>query len=469
LVFWEKLQVDYIFNITVIEHSQNEWEFTINRRHTYEETVTRKNDICEQCTLKRARQMLSDMVLALRPGGQLAGIGEAVLDLNSEPQASIFIDGIPSGTTPLTLTVKSNKNIELMLIKDGYATLTQTYRLKSGETKKENIILARKRGNLKLETVPTGARVSIDGKPWLSPSGEPLKTPLKLRPVFGEHQFTFKLLTYMDKSITMNINKKQMGEKTVTLDPKPGRIVVIVPPEYKNASIYLNGSLLGEMEGSIHQSFNVTANETFEIKAKDGEYESETLTFSVNPDSNEHVEFEDFKNSATPKKSVNKRRQKPYSTPSETYHILAFDLLPYSIRLGSNNSPTLNFYMLGLGYGFTKSDLYFNFGLLVATSPATTTFYFEDDSSAIYEVESVDANVFRAYMSPTRSGWTYGFGYEYWLLTLNSKSGTNFTVNAGGILVDGGYTFDFGGPDSLTFLSLKIIFRYFNEIGFSRF
>ena len=83
----------------------------------------------------------------------------------------------------------------------------------------------------------TGAQVWVDGEPQLTLQREPAITPLELRLPFGPHRITFRLATYQEQTIEIDVTKKKMEPRQIRLEANPGRLVVRVPSEYRQASL----------------------------------------------------------------------------------------------------------------------------------------------------------------------------------------------------------------------------------------
>ena len=188
----EVLDVDYTFTVEITV-SDESWDITVRRADMQEGLQTTKNELCDQCGLQRARQLLGEMFLALRPGGKLAGSGEGILALVSSPSAKVFLNGIPSGSTPIELTVKTGRDAEVLLVAEGYDDYSKVYTLTSGAKIKEDIRLVQKRGAVQLQTTTSGAAILVDGEAQTDASGNPLTTPTTLRLSFGQRVLLFKL------------------------------------------------------------------------------------------------------------------------------------------------------------------------------------------------------------------------------------------------------------------------------------
>ena len=67
-----------------------------------------------------------------------------------------------------------------------------------------------------------------------------------------------------------------------------------VPSEFKSAEVYVDGTSIGDMDGLIAKTFELSPNVSHTIQAEDGNYKSETKSISIEPDGSKRVEFENF-------------------------------------------------------------------------------------------------------------------------------------------------------------------------------
>ena len=101
--------------------------------------TTRRNKVCENCSLAKARKNLEEMLRALGPGAGFTQSGKATLVLVSEPIAQVFLDGEDQGNTPLNLIVDVGDPIPVTFFKEGYEDLNVSYVLEDGEIKEERV------------------------------------------------------------------------------------------------------------------------------------------------------------------------------------------------------------------------------------------------------------------------------------------------------------------------------------------
>ena len=95
------LQVEYIFNLEIIGVGED-WDLNVTQ--TDQDGLRNpRNELCKNCDLTKARKTLSEILLALRPGGINIQRGKASLHLKSTPKAQVFLNGIKQGKNPLNL------------------------------------------------------------------------------------------------------------------------------------------------------------------------------------------------------------------------------------------------------------------------------------------------------------------------------------------------------------------------------
>ena len=177
----ELLDVEHTFTFRIIA-AGNYWDLSAIRLDLIGTTV-RRNIACEQCNLSRARLLLTELIVGLRPGTTTVKRGEAVLQLESEPRSLIFLEGIEQGNTPLVLTVPTDRPAEILAVAEGYQDYSNLFELKSGELRKIKIPLVRRRGSFEITSEPSGASIILDGKQLTSSGG----TPCILPPLFVQY------------------------------------------------------------------------------------------------------------------------------------------------------------------------------------------------------------------------------------------------------------------------------------------
>jgi formylglycine-generating enzyme required for sulfatase activity len=126
---------------------------------------------------------------------------DAQLRIESTPaDAQIVVDGASPGRTPLELSLASEEIHEISLFKIGHELATRTVELEPGERRELAIALKPRIGVIDLIAHPTGATLSVDGKP----AGDANQ---QLRLLASPH--------------TLVIRKEGFREQRMTVTPRP--------------------------------------------------------------------------------------------------------------------------------------------------------------------------------------------------------------------------------------------------------
>ena len=163
------------------------------------------------------------------------------LSLNSSPRgATVTIDGIYRGQTPLNLSLVSGMVHQVALTKTGHEPTTRTVNIAPAKQAKLNVKLVPRLGHVMLKVIPSGARIYIDGKQIKSPQGkfklsaiphtleiknkgyENYKTRITPSTVFTK-EINIRLLPVKSQSIPKSL-KTTAGQKMLYV--KPGRFTM---------------------------------------------------------------------------------------------------------------------------------------------------------------------------------------------------------------------------------------------------
>ena len=265
-----------------------------------------------------------------------------------------------------------------------------------------------------------------------------LLTPADLRLVYGQHELKLQLEKYEDATETLRINKKNLGTKNITLIPKPGRLIVRVPSEHKEASIRRDGDFLGRMNGKIVKNFEVPANIRLTLQAEDGEFKSETKSVLIEPDGSEKVEFENFTETKTT----------PFKLPdwsgADLSLLLLFDSKTAELKGSSEKVVNLIYSLLGIGFQWKSFKLegYGGDGDM-EVDDKNSKFFFFSDGSKIHQVTSTSASITRLMYGVETStfGWIWEAGFEWATLTLTTKYDGIRTIKMNVPIIGGGYQY----------------------------
>lgn len=462
-IMGEFLDAEYTFSLEIIDTGEG-WDLTVTRQDI-DGVPSRKNELCVNCSLKKARKSLSEILLALRPGDVIQR-GKAMLVLESTPKSQIFINGRDEGKTPLNRDVAANVPLEVELIAEGYKDYSEKFILKPGEILKKNVSLTLKRGNIRITSNPSGAKIYINGEPAIDSENKPMFTPSELRLVYGQHVLKFELEKYQVSTKRLKITKRNAGTKNIVLKPKPGRLVVRVPSDHKQARIMLEDKYLGSMDGSIAKNFELAANVRHSLHAEDDNFKSETKTVRIEPDGSEKIEFEDFY------ETRKKPTKKPFKYPK-------FDDINFSDWSGENRSAIfsynlyyvtlmnkieLGYQLFSLGVNWKNFQIAFSSTGIGENSMQTTNdhegidSFFYSDGTNTREVISTDASFTRIMYAPNLdefgseyvknrnpdNSWIWGVGLEFSNVTLTTKNDGDRSINAISPIIEGGYQWNWG-------------------------
>ncbi|MEM8942201.1 MAG: PEGA domain-containing protein [Pseudomonadota bacterium] len=191
------------------------------------------------------------------------------ISISSVPeQATVLVDGEPVGETPVTAEILSGDHaLELRLA--GFATESLELTVEAGVAQSlETLVLTPASGVLALASIPTGANVSVDGEF----AGQ---TPLELELAPGsDRRISLSKAGYRRSSITVKMEAGSSLERSVSLKPLLGELLVKVSPE--DAELFVNGARIG----SGTQTLSLPA-VTQRIEARLEGYES--VTRSITP------------------------------------------------------------------------------------------------------------------------------------------------------------------------------------------
>jgi len=160
---------------------------------------------------------------------------------SSEPAgATVFVDGIEHGATPVTVHVPSSRGVALKFSLNGYEDVTlPDIRMSAGEQQERHVKMQGLPARLTVVTEPENAKVYLDGNDYLG------KSPVQshsVRP--GTHEIRAELPGYAPATSTVELpNGGERTEKLV-LESILGRIEVSTDPV--GAKVSLDGRSKGE-------------------------------------------------------------------------------------------------------------------------------------------------------------------------------------------------------------------------------
>jgi hypothetical protein len=457
-IMGELLDVEYTFKIKIIDTGEG-WDFMIMRQDLGGIT-SRRNEVCENCSLSKSRKTLEGMLRALGPGVGFIQSGKATLILESEPISQVFLNGEDQGNTPLNLIVDIVDPIPVMFFTEGYEDLKMSYILKDGEIQKNRVVLQRKRGKIRIDSIPSGSNILVDGKPKMDSQKKELITPAVLRLVFGEHKLTIKHKNYHDHSENIIINEQDHGSKTIELEPLPGKLLIRVPSKHSSARVYIDGSSVGTMGGKIAKSFKVPANKKLVIYVKDGMAISQEEEVNLGPADTKIVTFE---------------RLRILEQDGTRFGLgLEYDSFSLSMEGSGGTNIDASYTITGLTiHGLIFPEKHFvNLSYLNGpgkiNEPPTPFMLVSGESS--YNITGTYANVLRLiYSNGWEPGWNYSFGWEQIKAYFQSVQGDRY-VTIRSPLIEGSYEFSnliYWLSDFNLSLDSRLRYSFINGIGLS--
>lgn len=157
------------------------------------------------------------------------------IEITSTPSnATVYIDGVESGTTPMFKTDILVGAHRIEFRKEGYGAVNQSVNLQEGEENKVSVKLTNQR-EISIVSTPSGAEVSIDG---VYKGVTPINTTL----TYGKHALRFTKSGYETASKSIDVNS-QSATISQMLSAVSQRIEITSSPS--NASVDINGNYKG--------------------------------------------------------------------------------------------------------------------------------------------------------------------------------------------------------------------------------
>ena len=170
-----------------------------------------------------------EQIVTQQPGMEIAQKKYGSMIIESTPSgATVLIDNVKKGSTPLEL-----KNIEvgtrkLKLIKTGYITINKGIIINEETPVNVSEVFILKTGDLDITSKPTKSMVYLNG----AYKG---KTPTTIRELtIGDYNVTVSSENYHDKTERVIVEYDVENSQQFNLSPLPGSVTIIIdPPETK--------------------------------------------------------------------------------------------------------------------------------------------------------------------------------------------------------------------------------------------
>ncbi|MDA0578049.1 MAG: PEGA domain-containing protein [Verrucomicrobia bacterium] len=161
-----------------------------------------------------------------------------VLHVSSEPPgAAVEIDGSPRGITPMHVPGIAEGEHLVILTKLGFDEHRKSVRVNAGTRQALDVKLEPARGLVLLDTVPTGARITIDG-------ADRGTTPLLLSDLnFGRHRVQAEAPDYLAKELDLNIENRNPVKRVIQLQSSLAAVDLRSSPP--GATVVLDGGTRG--------------------------------------------------------------------------------------------------------------------------------------------------------------------------------------------------------------------------------
>lgn len=250
-----------------------------NPTHTYDKPGVYSVELTIGCTLHTNTVTKEDLI----------SVGDGTLDVSSTPSgAAIYVDDVYKGVTTLKDIPVAPGGHTVRLTKEGYIEQSKPVTVTAGKTVPVSVTLvpqAPTTGSLSLTSIPSGASVTMDGRPED-------KTPVVIPDVTaGSHSLTFSLAGYLDHTTSVNVAGGDTATyhavlQKETASTEGGSLSVASVPD--GASISLDGvykgvtplTIPGISPGSHALVLSLPGYETYRVSASVAS--GDTASYSAN-------------------------------------------------------------------------------------------------------------------------------------------------------------------------------------------
>ncbi len=153
------------------------------------------------------------------------------------PGAAVFVNGIERGVTPLVVGDIPRGRLAVKLKLAGYRDVVRELNIKPGDSQNLSVAMEGLPGGLVLTSVPSGARIYVDG----SPRG---KAPVEIAPLApGRHTVLAQLEGYGDEERSLDVGRGETVRTEFRLESVLGRLELRTAPV--GATVVVDGRLRG--------------------------------------------------------------------------------------------------------------------------------------------------------------------------------------------------------------------------------
>ena len=173
-----------------------------------------------------------EQIVTQQPGMEIAQKKYGSIIVESNPSgATVLIDNVKKGSTPLELNNIEVGTRKLKLIKTGYVTINKGIIINEETPVNVSEVFILKTGDLTITSDPTESMVYLNG----AYQG---KTPYTIRELtIGDYNVTVSSENYHDENERVIVEYDRVNSKNFILQPKPGKVTIIVTPQEAKISV----------------------------------------------------------------------------------------------------------------------------------------------------------------------------------------------------------------------------------------
>ena len=96
----------------------------------------RKNIECDNCSISIIKEKISELINSIKPGSNLIIEGQAEISVTSNIKAEVYLNGIEQGTTPIIISASAGKQLDILIVSEGYSDYADEFTLSPNQRKK---------------------------------------------------------------------------------------------------------------------------------------------------------------------------------------------------------------------------------------------------------------------------------------------------------------------------------------------
>ena len=159
------------------------------------------------------------------------------LSFSSDPPgATVLLNGVACGVTPLELPNVAKGPAKVTFRLEGYREEAQELHVDTGDRQNVAVRLQEIPARVEVVSVPTGADVMLDGKPWG-------RTPLTVSASAGHHELRVAFSDGGTVSRSLDLRAGGRASETFRIEDSVGRLEVITIPA--GARVFMDGKPVG--------------------------------------------------------------------------------------------------------------------------------------------------------------------------------------------------------------------------------